>query len=72
MSSETWREITQVLALLPWLAIIVAIVWCWLIGLRDDARASRADEQARPSGSPPRRGERRRRRRRRSRASSPT
>jgi hypothetical protein len=44
VSDETWQEITVLLALSPWLAFVVAVVWCWVLGLRDDARASSAAE----------------------------
>jgi hypothetical protein len=51
MSSETWQEIWGLLALLPWVAFIVAIVWFQLLQLRADARAARTDERARPPRS---------------------
>jgi hypothetical protein len=38
MSSETWHEILQVLALLPWVAFFVAIVWFKVLEVRDDGR----------------------------------
>ena len=37
MSSETWLEILQVLAPLPWVAFFVAIVWFKVLDVRDDA-----------------------------------
>jgi hypothetical protein len=37
MSSETWQEILRVLALLPWVAFFVAIVWFKVLDVRDDA-----------------------------------
>jgi hypothetical protein len=48
MSSETWQEITQLLALLPWIAFFVAVVWCKVLEVRDDARTAQAEERARP------------------------
>jgi hypothetical protein len=37
MSSETWQEILQVLAPLPWVAFFVAFVWFKVLDVRDDA-----------------------------------
>jgi hypothetical protein len=51
MSSETWQYIEELLALSPWVAFIVAIAWFWVLGLRNDARGSRAYERARPRQS---------------------
>jgi hypothetical protein len=51
MSSETWQYIEELLALSPWVAFIVAIAWFWVLELRDNARASRAYERARPRQS---------------------
>jgi hypothetical protein len=47
MSSETWQEIAGLLALLPWIAFVVAIVWCEVLELLDNARTAQADERAR-------------------------
>ena len=46
MSSETWQEIWGLLALLPWIAFVVAIVLFKVLELRDDARTVRTDERA--------------------------
>jgi hypothetical protein len=46
MSSETWQEIWGLLALLPWIGFVVAIVWCEVLELRDDPRAARTEERA--------------------------
>jgi hypothetical protein len=51
MSSETQQYIAEVLALSPWIAFVVVIAWFWLLELRDNARASRAQERARPRES---------------------
>jgi hypothetical protein len=48
MSSEAWQQIEELVALSPWVALIVAIAWFWVLELRDNARASRAYERARP------------------------
>jgi hypothetical protein len=49
MSSETWQEIFGLLALLPWIGFVVAVVLFEVLGLRDDVRAARrARERARP------------------------
>lgn len=48
MSSETRQYIEELLALSPWVAFIAAIAWFWVLELRDNARASRAYERARP------------------------
>ena len=47
MSSETWQEILGLLALLPWIGFVVAVVLFTVLGVRDDARAARAGERAR-------------------------
>lgn len=47
MSSETWQEIFGLLALLPWIGFVVAVVLFKLLEVRDDARAARAGERAR-------------------------
>ena len=46
MSSETWQEIWGLLALLPWIGFVVAVVLFKVLELREDARAARADERA--------------------------
>jgi uncharacterized membrane protein YciS (DUF1049 family) len=46
MSSETWQEISGLLALLPWIGFVVAVVLFKVLELREDARAARADERA--------------------------
>jgi len=46
MSSETWQEIWGSLALLPWIAFVVAIVWFELLDLRERARVGRTGEQS--------------------------
>jgi hypothetical protein len=51
MSSETRQYIEELLVLSPWVAFIVAIAWFWMLGVRDNARASRAYERARPRQS---------------------
>jgi hypothetical protein len=43
MSSETWQEIWALLALVPWIAFVVAIVWFELLELRRNSRAARTD-----------------------------
>ena len=47
MSSETWQEIFGLLALLPWIGFVVAVVLFRVLEVRDDARATRAGERAR-------------------------
>ena len=47
MSSETWQEIAGMVVLLPWIGFVVAVVWCKLLELRDNARTAQADERAR-------------------------
>lgn len=37
MSSETWQEIFRVLALMPWVAFFVAVLWFKVLEVRDDA-----------------------------------
>lgn len=51
MSSETRQLVEELLALLPWVAFVVAVAWFWVLELRDNVRASRADERARPARS---------------------
>ena len=51
MSSETWQGIFGLLALSPWIAFVVAVVWFKVLELRDGARAARAEERARPHRS---------------------
>jgi hypothetical protein len=51
MSSETRQYIEELLALSPWVAFIAAIAWFWVLELRDNARAARAYERARPGRS---------------------
>ncbi len=51
MSSETWQEIAGLVALLPWIAFVVAIIWCKVLELRDKAGTAQADERARPPRS---------------------
>ena len=47
MSSETWQEIFGLLALLPWIGFVVAVVLFKVLEVRDDARTPRAGERAR-------------------------
>jgi len=42
--SETWEQVAEVLALLPWVAFIAAIAWFAVLELRDNARDSRSRE----------------------------
>jgi hypothetical protein len=58
VSSETWQEIFGLLALLPWIGFVVAVVLFKVLELRDDGRAARAGERA-PSPRSEQRGERR-------------
>ncbi len=51
LSSETWQKIVELLALSPWIAFVVAIIWCKVLELRDNARAVCAPERARPPRS---------------------
>ena len=51
MSSEAWQEIAVLLALSPWIAFAVAVVWCKVLELRDSARTAKADERPRPARS---------------------
>ena len=48
MSSETWQEILRVLALLPWIAFFVAILWFKVLEVRDDAAERGQSERVRP------------------------
>jgi hypothetical protein len=47
VSSETRQYVEELLALSPWIAFAIAVAWCWVLGLRDDTRVSRAHERER-------------------------
>jgi hypothetical protein len=47
MSSETRQFVEELLALLPWIAFVVAVAWFWVLELRDNIRASHAYKRAR-------------------------
>jgi hypothetical protein len=47
MSSATWQGIFELLAVLPWIGFVVAVVLFKVLELRDDARAARIAERAR-------------------------
>lgn len=51
MSSETQQLVEELLALFSWVAIVVAVAWFWMLKVRDNVRASRAYERARPAQS---------------------
>ena len=31
----TWHSLEELLTVSPWIAFIVGVVWCWIVGLRD-------------------------------------
>lgn len=51
MSSETRQYVEELLALSPWVVLIVAGAWFWVLEVRDDVRTSRAHERVRPGRS---------------------
>jgi hypothetical protein len=42
VSSETRQYFEELLALSPWMAFAIAVVWCWVLELRESVRASGA------------------------------
>jgi hypothetical protein len=53
MSSETWQEIFGLLALVPWIGFLVAVVLFKVLELLHDARATRVSERLRPRSERP-------------------
>lgn len=51
MSSETGQEIAGLLALVPRIAFVLAILWCQVLEFREGMRTAYAAEQGRPLGS---------------------